>query len=213
MQAALDVSRRLLQIERHQLRAEGNSLLELAQSHRVQFVVQLWLAHQQNLQQLGLGRFQVGQQPDLFQNLRRQLMRLIHHQHRGQPLAVALDYVPVELQEQFTFILVRRRQLEISGDVLQKLNRRHQAVKHIGVGDIVIFLEQLQQAAQQQRFASSYFTRQDDESFTPPHAIIKCSQRLVVPLRREQKRRVGSDLKRLACQIEKGFIHFRKLSA
>ena len=40
----------------------------------------------------------------------------------------------------------------------------------------------------------------------PPNAIIKCRQRLVVPLGRDKARRIGCEVERVAREIEERFV-------
>src|SRR5579862_214970 len=137
-------------------------------------------------------------------------MRLVHHQNRGQALKAAVDDEVAELEQKLALVLVCRRQAEIARNVLQKFHRRKAAVENVGVGDIIISLEQLQQTAQQQGFAGADLAGKYHESLVPTHSVVKRGQRLVVLFRREEKRGVGSDLKRIPRQLVKGLVHSGK---
>src|ERR1700678_3225854 len=145
--------------------AKGDPLFQLPQIGGVEFVVQFGLADQQNLQQLLVGRLQIGQKPDFFQNLPRKVMSLVDYQDRGQFFLAARDHIASNLQQQFALVLADRRDAQIPGNVLQEFDGRKQSVEDIGVGNIAALLERLQQAAQQQRLARAHFAGQYDEAF------------------------------------------------
>src|ERR1700691_5320367 len=187
--------------------AKGDPLFQLPQIGRVEFVVQFGLAHQQNLQQLLVGRLQIGQKPDFFQNLRRKVVSLVDHQNRRQFFLAARDHIARNLQQQFALVLADRRDAQITRNVLQEFDGRKQSVEYIGIGNIAALLERLQQAAQQQGLARSHLAGKDDEAFVPPDAVVKRGQRFVMPPGGKQKRRIRSDFEGVALQAVKGLVH------
>ena len=60
----------------------GDALPELPEPGAVQPVTQFRLAQQDNLQQLAVVRFEIGNQPHLFEQFLGQILRLVHDQNR-----------------------------------------------------------------------------------------------------------------------------------
>src|ERR1700722_2736714 len=193
LQAAPDVAIGLVQIERAQCRAQRDSLLQLAQVIRIQFRVELRLTDQKDLQQLFLRRFQVRQKPDFLQHLDRKVMRLIYHQNRGQTLLKAANHKATQVEQKFAFGFTRCGKPEVASNVLQELVRRQPRVEDIGVIYIPT-VQQVQQAAYQQRLACAYFPGHDHETLVPAHAVVERRQGLVVALGRKQERRIRGNL-------------------
>ena len=105
LKPALDVSLGLIRIQRHEVRAQGNSLLQLPQADGIEFFIQFRLSDQKNLQQLLLRSFEIAQEPDFFQNFRRKVMGFVDHQSCCQFLLAARNHIVRNLQQQFAFIL------------------------------------------------------------------------------------------------------------
>ena len=80
-QPVRDVSGNTLAVERLQTAARGHALVELAHLRQLQLRPQLELADQHDLQQL-LRRLEVGQDANLFEQRRRQILRLVDDEHR-----------------------------------------------------------------------------------------------------------------------------------
>src|SRR5208283_5652746 len=118
-------------------------------------------------------------------------------------LLATRDQVMRNLQQKFALGLGGGRKSQIRDNVLQEFQRRQPSVKNVGVGNIFTLPQRLQKAAQQQCFSGSHFAGQDDETFVPPHPVIKCGQRFVMPPCGKQERRVRSNLKRIPLQIVK----------
>src|SRR3984957_11085095 len=209
LQAAVNVTLGLVDIERRQVGAESNTLLELPQIDRIQLLVEFGLPDQQYLQQLLLRRFQIGQQPDFLEHFHRKMVSFVHHQHRGQALLMPRNYERTQIQQKVTLGLARSRQSKITGNILQEIGRRQPRIEDIRIGHVAP-AQQLQQAEHQQGLARAYFPGHYHEAFASPHSVVQSRQRLVVSLRREKKRRVGSNLERVALQIVKTLIHWEK---
>src|SRR3984957_3698247 len=135
------------------------------------------------------------------------MVSFIHHQHRGQALLMTSNYERTQIQQKVAFGLARSRQPKITGNILQEVGRRQPRVEDIRIGHVAA-AQELQQAAHQQGLARAHFPRHYHEAFAPPHSVVKRRQRLVVPFRREKKRGVGCNLKRVALQIVETLIHW-----
>src|SRR5208282_1714609 len=97
---------------------------------------------------------------------------------------------------------------EVPGNILQELDRRKPAIEYVGVSNVAL-IQQLQQAADEQRFAGAHFSGHDHESLVASDSVIESRQRLVVSPRGKQKKRIRSDLEGITLQIVKGFVHYR----
>src|SRR3984957_11481267 len=139
------------------------------------------------------------------------MVSFIHHQHRGQALLMTSNYERTQIQQKVAFGLARSRQPKITGNILQEVGRRQPRVEDIRIGHVAA-AQQLQQAAHQQGLARAHFPRHDHEAFAQPLSEVQRRQRLVVSLRREKKRRVGSNLERVALQIVETLIHWESTS-
>ncbi len=80
--------------------SRGDALGKLTQIVAVQKGFQFRLADQDNLQKLGIGCFQVGQQADLFKHRDAKMLRLVDNQDGAPSSGVALEETPVENVQQ-----------------------------------------------------------------------------------------------------------------
>src|SRR5438874_4977107 len=120
--------------------------------------------------------------------------------------------VVIQGEQKFTLTFARNRQTKIATDVLQKLEGRQNTVENIGIAYIST-LKQVQQAADQQRFSCTHFSRQHDKSFVLSHSIIESNQSVVMLFGGKQKRGVRRNLKRITVQVEKLLVHDSVLTA
>ena len=78
-----DIGTRLLFVEGRQIKARGDALVELSELRARQHAGKLRLAREDDLQQLLLVSFEVGEQTDLLQHLEAQMLCLVNHQYRA----------------------------------------------------------------------------------------------------------------------------------
>src|SRR5271165_4018117 len=149
------------------MRTQCDALFELPQLDRIELLIQFGLAHQEDLQQFFVCSLEVREQTDLFQNVSREMMGFVDHEHGGQLFFSARDHIMSQLQQEFALALACGRQSEIAGYVLQKLNRSQQPIKNVGVLNVMAVGQQLQQAAQQKRLARAHLPRQYHEALVP----------------------------------------------
>src|SRR5664280_3626129 len=119
----------------------SDPLLQLPECGVVQFVIQLWLPNQQNLQQFLPGGFQIRQKANFFQKVGRKMVRFVYHQDRGELSRTSVDQILAEIEKNLALVPSRGRETKVTGDVLQKLNRRHPIVKYICIGDVIALPE------------------------------------------------------------------------
>src|SRR5207249_6507804 len=109
-QTAVDVVRDFARGKRLQLEASGDSLVQLPHFGLAKHIVEVRLADQDNLQQLGLVGFEVRKQTDLLEDARTEMLRLVNHD----------DGMRVQRDQRGEELLQRRNQL-MARDVGQRL--------------------------------------------------------------------------------------------
>ena len=77
----LDVVANLPVRQRRKVTSQFNPLLELPKLREVELRPQLWLAHQQNLQELLRRRLEVGEHADLLECAHVEVLRFVEHEH------------------------------------------------------------------------------------------------------------------------------------
>ena len=77
--------------------AGDNALRKLTQFRPIQHLPKLGLPKQDDLQQLALIRFQIGQQPHLFQHLDREVLRLVNNQNSIPALCMCTEQVVIDV--------------------------------------------------------------------------------------------------------------------
>ena len=98
--AARDVDRRLLELERPELATQGDSLLELTKARLVQPLCQLRLPGEDQRQQLLRRRLDVRQQAHLLEQLRTERLGFVHHERRDLSAATPLLQYVLERRQQ-----------------------------------------------------------------------------------------------------------------
>ena len=172
----------------------------------VELLVQFGLSHQQDLEQLFARRLEVGQETDLLEHFCRNMVRFVDHQHGGEFLLMARNHVVAQHQQKLALVLARHVEPEVAGNILQELDGREPAIEYVGVGNIAL-IQQLQQAADEQRFAGTDFSGHDHESLVTSDAVVQRRQRFVVSPGGKKKKRIRSDLEGITLQIVEGFVH------
>ena len=97
--AAGDVRGRLGKVQRPQLAAKRDALLQLAQRRFVQPVGQLRLPGQDHVQQLRRRRLDVAEQPDLLEQLVRDALRLVEDERAEHARRLPLEQEAAELEQ------------------------------------------------------------------------------------------------------------------
>src|SRR5664279_6216690 len=117
----------------------SDSLLQLPECGGVQFVIQLWLPNQQNLQQFLPGGFQIRQKANFFQKVGRKMVRFVYHQDRGELSRTSVDQILAEIEKNLALVPARGRETKVARDILQELNGRHPIVEHLRVGHCLLY--------------------------------------------------------------------------
>src|SRR5690242_17167057 len=79
----------------------SDALAQLPQAMFVQAVAQFRLAHENNLQELPIVRFQIREQPDLLQQFQSQVLRLVNDQNGVLSLVYQLQKKSVQRGDRF----------------------------------------------------------------------------------------------------------------
>src|SRR5262249_45055468 len=91
---------RVFQGERPQVVTGDHSLGQLPEIVAAKQSDQLRLANQDDLQELPGGCFEIREESDLLQHVRRQVLRLVDDEHRATPAAVRVQQILVELVDE-----------------------------------------------------------------------------------------------------------------
>src|SRR5205823_325304 len=134
-----------------------------------------------------------------------QKLGFIDDQHRLQVLAMPLDQEVIEIQQQLRFALAGRK-TQVSGNVLQHLERRQFGIKDVSRSQVIL-VQDLQQAADDERLPGTNFACQHHESAVPANAVIQRGKRLAMRVRGKQEFGIGADLERVARQSKMVLVH------
>ena len=134
------------------MKAGNDALRELLQIGPCQHGAQFRLADQDDLQQLALIRFQIGQQTQLLQHVGGEVLRFVDDEHVVLPDRMGAQQELVQRVDEILDRgrlrpLMRIRNAELFTDRLQQLGYRELGVED--VGDVAAFRELLQKAAAQ----------------------------------------------------------------
>ena len=199
-QAVLDVGRSIGAVQGLQLKAVHHPVAHLAQLGQGQQRVQLGLAEEHDLQQLVLGRFQVGQELDLLQRFGRHGLRLVDEHHRAPPLGVALQQSLLDGQHQ-GLTLGRGLQTPIGNQGLQDFTRTERGIGQIDQIDLIA-RQALGQHTAQHGFAAADLPHHHDDAVFIEHRVVQGIQDGTARLPLEKELAVRRDAKRRLTQAE-----------
>jgi hypothetical protein len=108
------------------------------------------LSDQQDLKQFLFRSLQIGQKPDFFENVRRHLVGLVHHNDGRQLLLIASNQILAEVVKKFSFLLAPGGEPQVGANIPQELQRRQAAVEDIRIRTVdVTPLQQSQEITDQ----------------------------------------------------------------
>ncbi len=192
-----------------QVIAGCDSLRQLPQTSSLQHLAQFRLTQQDDLKELFFAGFQVGEQTNLFQGLRRQILGFINHHHDTLPVLVRVQQVSGQPVDQFlgATVDVRGRYLEFLTDGRQQLHGRNQRVQY--QRNVRVFRNLLQQAAAKRGFSRAHFACQLNKASTAPLADAEQQVRecVAMTVAEVDKCRVRRDRKRRFIQAKIVQIH------
>ena len=190
--------------------AHGDALAQLAEAVLVEALAQFRLAHQNNLQQLAFIGFEIGQQADLFQQIVRQILRLVNDQHRIPALRHLFEQKMIYLGNRFETVQSFYIQPEFHADRPDQLIGVQRGIEN--QGGRKIFPQLIKQRAAQGRFARANFARQLDKTFSLADAVEEMIESLAMFGAVKKKSRIGRDVKRRFGQAVIFQIHSERLA-
>jgi hypothetical protein len=190
--------------------ARDDALRQLFQLGARQHVAQFGLADQDDLQQLALVRFKVGQQAQLFEHVGRQVLRLVDDEHivialRMAGQQVAVDRVDIGLDADRP--RAHRRQVDAVFVAHRQQQLFHRQLGIEDVGEPAIGGNLLDEAAAHGGLAGPDFAGQQHEAAAAAHAVEQVRQRFPMAFAHEQIARVGGDRKRRLLEAEVMRVH------
>jgi len=202
----LDVGTRVVRGQRLQIVTRGDALGELAHLRLGEHGIQFRLADQDDLQEFFLGRFEIGEQPDLLEHLAVQAMRLVHDQHRAPALGVILQQIGIErVDQRLEAGLGRALDAQVVTQRDHELAHREERIEH--QRHVHGFRQALEQRADHEGLAGADFAGQQHESAAAGDAVHQVRQGVLVTLAEIQIAGVGRKGERVLFQPKILVIH------
>ena len=160
---------------------------ELLQLREMELGLELRLAHQQDLQELGRRGLEVREQSDLFQRRGAQVLRFVEDQDGVLTGPLALDEEAVERHESLRPRLASLGDSQVLEDVLEDAVKRQRGIDY--EGDRRLAVEPLTKGVKQRGLSRAHLAGQDDEAFPLLGAVEQLGQGL--PVRRTHVKESG----------------------
>ena len=202
-----DILRDLVSRERLDPAAQGDPLLELAQSREGQAVPELGLAHQQDLEQLVGRRLEVREESDLLERLGRQVLGLVDDQHGVEPGPASLDQEGVQRDQALSVARAGPRGAEVLQGILEEIVERKRRVEDEGGGRVAI--EPPEQRVDERGLAAADLARQDEKPLLFLDPIDELGEGLAVARGQDEEARVRRHAERLFLEPVKREVHVR----
>ena len=172
-----------------------DALAELAHVLAAQDVAQFRLADEDDLQQFGARRFQVGQQADLFQQAGGQVLRFVDDEHGAPALGMAFQEPLVE-RVHMVLDAARRTDAPVDGQLIA-YGRQQFGFAEAGVqahGEVDVVRQLFDQTAGHGGLSGADLTGQQDEAAGAIDAVLQMRERFLMALTQKEVagiRRVG----------------------
>ena len=215
-QAVCNVLLGFLRAQGIQVKAGNHALRQLLQRRARHHRAQLWLANQDDLQQLALVGLQVGEQAQLLQHIGLQVLRLVNDEHRVAPGGMrcqqrGVQGVDVVLDGFHPRHIGLVGHAKLVADGAQQLPHRELGVED--VSDVAVLRNLLQKAAAHRGLARAHLACQQHEAAACIQPIEQVGQGLSVPLAHEKIARVRGNRKRRVLETEERGVHAGKDNA
>ncbi len=208
LQPVPDVRHRLLAIERPDVPAERDALVQLRQLGVREQRPQLRLSHQDDAQELLGGGLEVRKQAEMLQDLHRQRLRLVHDDHRPAAGLALGEQVAVQVVDELLLAGAARRQPELGVDRLEQLERRERRVDD--VGHARLGCELAEEVPQHGRLAGADVAGDADEAARLRQAEAQMRQGVGVLARQKEIARVRRQPEGRIHQPEEPLVHPRR---
>ena len=156
-------------------------MTQLPQLLALEFVVELGLPEEQDLDQLRRRRLEIREQPNLLEGLGREVLRLVDDQNHSPIALLLVQQILVQLGAQLGAAEPRGQHAELDHDRAEQLVARQCRIED--EGDVRVTAEALEQRAAQRRLAGADFTGDRNEAFALLYAVEQVRQRLAVRTR------------------------------
>ena len=191
-----DVVRRFLSGERGSFTAQHDALTKLAKFGKFEFVFQLGLTGQNNLQEFFRGSFQIGEKTNFFKNRKAEILRFIDDKDGIFAGTIALEKPFVELHELLAFVANVAGDVELREDEIEHLAGIDAGIEEKS-GACAALMEPLEQTVDESGLAGADFAGESDEAFAGLNAVHQASQSFFGLLGEKQIAGVGIDVKRV----------------
>ncbi len=159
-----DIRFSLFSVQRTEFKSRGNPLVKLSQLGPGQLVRQLRLPDKNNVEEFFFVGFEIGEQPDLLQHIKTQMLRLINHQYGFTTGAMILKKKTVQRVGQLFKPRrgIRQADLKFLADRGEKVARIQGRIQNNG--DVRRVRKLLKQAAVDRGLARAHLARQQDKA-------------------------------------------------
>ncbi len=197
---------RLLLAHRHGLATQRDALAQLPELRQLQLILKLGLAGQYDLQQF-LGRsLQIGQQTDLFQHRKSEILCFVNDQHRGLARPVSLQQPVIQFQQLLAFRTVFASNFKFRQDKIKQLARVHPGIEQKR-GFRSPQVQPVQQPVHQRGLPGPDLSGQRDESLAGLYSVHQPGQRFLYLFRQKQIPRIRVNVERVFFQPKEAFVH------
>src|SRR5262249_21039875 len=203
----VDVLGGLLGREGTDAESQRNPLMELPHLRPRKLRSKLGLADQQNLKEVGGGRLEVREEPDLFERLECEVLGLVENQDRSLTGAVTLDQEGVEGDEALGLRLAGLGDAEVLEDILEQSIEGQRRVEHEGGGGGAI--EPAQESAEQGCLPRAHLSGQQNEPDVVLDPVRELSQRVAMAPGEIEKLRIRCRAEGLFAQAVEVEVHAR----
>ncbi len=191
-----------------QVISAGDSLCQLAEFGAVEQLAKFRLPDQNDLQQLLRGSLEIGQQPDLFQHLGGQILRLVHDHDDAPAAGVGRQQPPIQrIDHLFDAVAVgvRNAEAQLFANGEEKLDRRHPRIQYDR--DVGVMRNPRQQGAHHGGFTRADFPGQLNEAPGFVDSIQQMRQSFGVTLAQIEIARVRRDGEGLFIEPKEAQVH------
>jgi len=200
-----DVIRHLGLVEGVEVAVDRHPLDELLQRLLLQLVLELGLAHENDLDQVMLLGLEVGEQTDFLDGHVGQVLGLVHDEDDPPAAGELLQQEGMQVRQQGGLVGAFDGQLILLADHPQKLARLDQRV--VDDADLDVLRDLAQEVVDQRRLARSDFPRDDDEPLVLHDGVLEVNARHLVNAAHVEEVGVGIQVERLFLQPVEGLVH------
>ena len=122
--------------------------------------------------------FEVGEQADFLEHLRRKILRFVDDQHGALTGLIALEEPLVQLHQHLAFLARFTGDAEVRHHEIEKLRDVQARVEHEG-GKHALLVQPFEQLVDQRGFPGPHFAGKQDESLAGLDAIGQAGQRFL----------------------------------